>query len=393
MKRDRRFVAWQPVLTDHQAFTLEALAQLSGRQVLVYVMRLEDAVRRAQGWADTQVTTIERHLLPDRHTLRHCYQRLREHRHDIHLFGSPFEQPKMMLVLLMAALVRVDFYLISEPYSPRTEGYFDDEASVGQRLKASLRPLVYRCYGLLIGRRVRGVFTISSLAADQYRRSGVAAAKLFPFGYFVPRIEPAPDAGADRNAQASGLRLVFVGALIRRKGLDLLMAAVGRLVAEDQPIWLDVYGPGDPGAYAFDTQHIRHRGVIPFGQAPAVIAGYGLLAVPSRYDGWGVVVNEALSAHVPVLCSDQVGARALVETFGAGAVFAADDADALYDALKALLRDPNRLARMREATLDAARAIEPAVAASYLLAVIEAEPQARTAIASPWYRDAGAGHA
>ena len=41
--------------------------------------------------------------------------------------------------------------------------------------------------------------------------------------------------------------------------------------------------------------------------------------------GWGVVVNEALCAQVPVLCSDRVGARAVVERFGAGSIYGDSD--------------------------------------------------------------------
>jgi hypothetical protein len=167
MRPGSRFVAWQPVLTDHQAFTYEELARQSGRPVVVVVARLQDSVRQSQGWTDTQVRSLERRLLPAQGTLRHCYRLLQQHRADTHLFGSPFEQPMLMLAMLMAVLLRIDFYLVSEPFSPSTTGYFDDASRLKNRLKALLRPWAYRCYGLLIGRRTSGVFAISSLAVTQ----------------------------------------------------------------------------------------------------------------------------------------------------------------------------------------------------------------------------------
>jgi glycosyltransferase involved in cell wall biosynthesis len=383
MKPGQRLVAWQPVLTDHMAYTLQALSRQSGRPLVVYVSRLQDAVRQQQGWTDAQVLHAERRLLPARCGLRHRYRLLREHRADIHLFGSPFEQPAMILTLLAAALLGCEFYLVSEPYSPATEGYFHDRAPWRNRLKALLRPLVYRGYGRLLGLRLQGVFAISSLAVAQYGRIGVPADKLFPFGYFVPKLASAPASAVD--AAAAGLRIVFVASLIRRKGLDLLLAAVRRLRTEGHEVGVDVYGPGTPDASQFDAAQVRYRGLIAFGQAQAVIARYDLLVLPSRYDGWGVVVNEALLAQVPVVCSDQVGARVLVERFGAGAVFESGNADALHALLSALLLDPGRLARMRAAAAVAAAAIEPEVAARYMLAVIDAEPRLRAAVASPWY--------
>ena len=93
-----------------------------------------------------------------------------------------------------------------------------------------------------------------------------------------------------------------------------------------------------------------------------------------------------------MLCSDQVGAHALIERFGAGSVFLADDQDALYRSLEELLSDPLSLARMREATIAAAQAIDPAVAAGYLLAVIQADAADRPKVPSPWYRLPRDGH-
>jgi glycosyltransferase involved in cell wall biosynthesis len=381
-----RFVSWQPVLTDHQAYTLEALSQLSGLPVLSYVARLEDPQRQAQGWKDTQVRSIVRQQLPPRETLHQVYGRLCGHRQDIHLFGSPFEQPRLIGVLLLAAWMRLEVYLISEPYSPAADGYFDDRGAWRRRLKAWLRPCVYRCYGLLLGRRLKGVFTISALARNQYRRSGIPDAKLFPFGYFVPRLADLPTSPTRQvGSDIAAVRVVFVGSLIRRKGLDLLIEAVKCLADRGASVQLDVYGPDGPADFAFDGHSIRYCGVLPFGLAQTVIAGYELLVLPSRYDGWGVVVNEALCAGVPVVCSDRVGARVLVERFGAGRVFKAGESLSLRDALERIVSDRELLIAMRAGARDACAAIQPEVAARYLLAVVRKDPAARAATGSPWY--------
>jgi glycosyltransferase involved in cell wall biosynthesis len=110
--------------------------------------------------------------------------------------------------------------------------------------------------------------------------------------------------------------------------------------------------------------------------------------LPSHYDGWGVVVNDALCAGVPVLCSDQVGARVLVETFGAGQVFPRGDVMALGEQIAQLAADPAKLQAMKAACAAAAEAIQPSRAAAYMLEVLSAEPHARAAIPSPWYRTA-----
>jgi len=390
MRGNVQFVTWQPVLTDHQAFTMQELATQSATEIVAYVMRPEDSVRRAQGWTPTQVASIEQRLIPANRALRHCMARLREHRAATHFFCSPFESPLLILTLLWAAATGIDFYLISEPYSPRSEGYLQDTGQVAGRLKAWLRPIAYFIYGASIRRRASGVFAISRLAVRQYRRVGLKPCQLFPFGYFIPRTDDLPTESVVRQGSAP-LRIVFVGSLIRRKGIDLLVTAVSGLLAEGHDITLDIFGPGDPATLAVDASRIRYRGAIPFGSVQSVVAGYDLLVLPSRFDGWGVVVNEALLARVPVLCSDQVGARVVVETFGAGSVFVAGDAPAISLAIEGLLDDPERLAAMQRSTERAALAIEPSVAAAYMLTVLRSEPESRASIPSPWY--AAQGHA
>ncbi|WP_448652351.1 glycosyltransferase family 4 protein [Pseudomonas fluorescens] len=384
MTRPSKFVTWQPVLTDHQAFTYEALSREAETPVLAYVLTMEDATRRAQGWQDTQVASIERRLIPSRGGLAYCFQKMREHRHDVHVFGSAFQNARMLYCLLLAMVFRVEFYIVSEPYSPIAHGYFNDGRMTLQRLKAILRPWLYKIYMALLKRRMSGVFSISSKAISQYSDSGVNKNKLFPFGYFIPALESSRPSPSEKHEHCEPLRVVFVGALIARKGLDVLIEAVTRSKAS---VILDVYGPGEPSSFVFDNKKIHYRDTIAFGNTQKIVSAYDVLVLPSRYDGWGVVVNEALCAGVPVICSDQVGARVLVEKFGAGAVFESESPDALESLLSTLWSNPERLLAMRAATQHAAAAIQPDVAASYMLAVLRAKPEDKANIASPWYSE------
>lgn len=388
MSEVRKFITWQPVLTDHQAFTYQELARQAGAPAIAYVMTMEDATRQSQGWADTQVSSVERRLIPKRGSLLYCYRHLLAHRKDVHIFGSAFQAPKMMGCLLLAIWLDIEFYLISEPYSPVAQGYFSDGAKLVGRLKALARPFVYRAYSLILNRKIAGIFAISKRAVVQYQAAGIASAKLFPFGYFVPRIADAVAPPAQSSSpQVSTLRIVFVGSLIARKGLDILIKAIRSENTLGHDISLDVFGPGDPKAFSLDGQRVRYRGQISFGKTQEVAASYDLFVLPSRYDGWGVVVNEALCAGVPVICSDQVGAGVVIEKFGAGAQFASGDSHALADLLAMLASDRHQLQVMRAATAIAASAIQPAIAAAYMLNVIHAHRVEKALIPSPWYPD------
>jgi glycosyltransferase involved in cell wall biosynthesis len=383
----QKIVAWHPVLTDHQAFTYQELACQSGLAVVVQVAKLEDEARRAQGWTDTRAKDIERQLIPRHGFLKYGIKYMLSNRRQVHIFGSAFENWRMMIILWLASLMRVEFYIVSEPYSHVYFGYLGDVSSLVGRLKAFLRPTLYKFYCRVICRGSAGVFAISRRAIQQFRKSGIPSEKIFPFGYFVPseRIDQNV-ASAIRAEQQCSLRVVFLGSLIKIKDIPTLLAGVCRAAELGASVRLDVYGPGDASQLDLGVHNVRYLGKIAFGKAQDYLGGYDLLVLPSHYDGWGVVVNEALCAGVPVLCSDQVGARVLLETFGVGQVFARGDAHALADLFVTLANRPERLQAMKSACAAAAEAIQPARAAAYMLEVLSAEPSARAGIPSPWYR-------
>jgi glycosyltransferase involved in cell wall biosynthesis len=377
----RHIVAWQPLLTDHQSHTLEALGAAMGADVTAIVLDYEDAVRRAQGWTRAKVRSLSTVRLPPcgwRATIRHI---LREYSGAIHLFGSPFSAPKLMLALILATRRRAEVYLVSEPYADVTVGYLSDRPSAFDVIKARLRPLIYRGYGLAMRRRIAGVFAISPLAVAQYRAIGVSPDRVFPFGYFVP----SPDLPEVEREPENDLRLVFVGGLIARKGVTELIAAVRTARTGGADLTADFYGAGDAARFGFDEVIARYRGRIAFGEAGATMARYDALVLPSRHDGWGVVVNEALQSGVPVICSDRVGAGAVVAHWGAGVVYCSADPLALANTLAMLARDKMRLEPMRAAARAAARCLTPAVAGAYMRDAIASAGGLAGRPVNPWY--------
>nr|WP_250208042.1 glycosyltransferase family 4 protein [Curvibacter sp. CHRR-16] len=277
--------------------------------------------------------------------------------------------------------MRLDVYLISEPYSPISDGYYADHQRWRARFKSKLRPILYRLYALLLGRRIQGIFVISQLAATQYQRAGIPADKLLPFGYFVPKTAPVPNSSFAGNER---VRCIFVGSLIRRKGIDLLLTAMAELHRRGVPCEMDVYGPGDARLLQ-GCLGVRYCGSIPFGHAQAVIAQYDLFVLPSRHDGWGVVVNEAICAGVPVLCSDRTGAGDMAVALGAARLFVSEDLDSLVREMEVLVTRRDVLAALKQATVAAASQLQPEVAADYFLACVRAPQNARARLPSPWY--------
>ena len=163
----------------------------------------------------------------------------------------------------------------------------------------------------------------------------VGAAPLGPYVLFTGAIEPHKNAGLAIEAIArvgSGARLLMAGPWSARRAQRLrdLAARVG---ADGRIGWL---GLVDPGRLA------------------ALRAGAVAVLVPSRKEGFGLPVLEAMQVGVPVLASQT---PALREVGGSAATYLSpDDPDAWAAAIDALVADP--AGRSARAGLGRARAAE-----------------------------------
>ncbi|MGB8652507.1 MAG: glycosyltransferase family 1 protein [Mycobacteriales bacterium] len=188
----------------------------------------------------------------------------------------------------------------------------------------------------------------------------------------------AQPAGADWLA-ARGLPpdfAVFVGSREPRKGLPVLLQAWARLWHEGAAPPLCLVGPPGWGP-ALDlsglpAEAVRVPGFLPAEDLPAVLASARLLAMPSRYEGFGIPPLEALATGTPVVVSDLPVFR---ENLGALARYAAvGDVDSLTEALRATLAegtgsDAERARRREHAAAFTWEACARAARTAYALAL------------------------
>lgn len=110
-------------------------------------------------------------------------------------------------------------------------------------------------------------------------------------------------------------------------------------------------------------EHIRFIGFV--ANPYAWMAKADLFVLPSRWEGFPSVAAEALACGVPLLLTDcRFGPRDVIEPGVSGALVAVDDPLALAAQITALLADPQRRQRMRQAGQERVRrfAIEPMIA-------------------------------
>jgi glycosyltransferase involved in cell wall biosynthesis len=151
-------------------------------------------------------------------------------------------------------------------------------------------------------------------------------------------------------AHGGGPKYLFAGQLIERKGIEELLAAFDRV--DDGELWIAGAGPLHSlvDEAAARDQRIRALGHLDWEQIAELYGTADVVVFPSRYETWGMVVNEALVHGLPIVTTSEVGAVAdLVEPDVTGLVVSPGDVDALAAAMRdAAAWSPERVARIAE---------------------------------------------
>lgn len=174
------------------------------------------------------------------------------------------------------------------------------------------------------------------------------------------------------------LRILFCGQMIERKGIDLLLQVFSEITATGRDLELLLVGREAelPRWLADLPPHaqprIRYLGFQAPEALPEIFAQANLFVLPSRYDGWGVVVNQALAAGLPVVSTRAVGAALdLVEDGRNGFLADPGDAVSLREALLRAVDDRNWLRRAGGAAREQSLTLRPAVGAARWVEILQ----------------------
>jgi len=315
--------------------------------------------RHKQGWQQPDFGNAELIIRPSR-----------QHRHEIisnagensiHLFSGIRAYPETYWSLKQVACTNASLAIYAE--------HVDDRG-----LRGPIKRLQYSFDALRWGSRVDLMLITGQRGREWFAQRGFPVKNIAPFAYF-----PEPvclDASAfplTLKQSVDQINLLFLAELIPRKGVDILLISLSGL--QDYPWLLRIAGIGSHGLVYQQlaeqlgiADRLEWLGSLPNHQVPALMAESDCLILPSRFDGWGAVVNEALLAGTPALVSDACGASELVESSDRGLVFAADSQAALTQALADQFhKGPNSSVHRLAIQAWAHHSISPAVAAQYLL--------------------------
>jgi alpha-maltose-1-phosphate synthase len=149
------------------------------------------------------------------------------------------------------------------------------------------------------------------------------------------------------------LRVIFVGALTQRKGLSYLLRAAERLKSS---VKLTILGKRVGECQQLDRALSVHRWIpsLPHGSVLKEISRHDVMVFPSLFEGFGLVVLEAMSVGVPVITTPNSGAPECINDSKDGFLVPIRDVEAIVERLELLLRDRERLSAMADAALSTA---------------------------------------
>lgn len=226
-----------------------------------------------------------------------------------------------------------------------------------------VRRFIHRQILRVLFRWISFFLTIGTANEEFYRAYGVPGHKMVrvPFSVDNDFFRSRHDAcilGRERWRSALGVApstplLLFVGKLITEKAPDTLMAALSLLHADAglkvKPVLIMV-GEGKMHDRLSNMAAMLPPGAVHFAgfrnqtELPAYYVGCDILVLPSVFEPWGVVVNEAMNSGLCIVASDHVGSAVdLVVPGSNGMVFPAGNAAQLAAALKQVLLRPEMI--------------------------------------------------
>ena len=282
------------------------------------------------------------------------WSELRSGRYDV-LWLHGHNYAANLLALMAAKTVGVFILMRGDTHRGLPRG------AIKSVLHRPVKGTLYRCCDRLLA--------VGSANAAFYRAIGVPDHKIFLMPYSVDN-ERFIKSATLTNDQKTKLRkqynipldrpsVLYAAKFTPRKRPGDLLDAVRRVKIEtNRPFTVVMTGSGEleQELRVFCVEHaldnIVFTGFVNQSELPALYAASDVFVLPSEHEPWGLAVNEAMCASLPIVVSSEVGCVPdLVKDGINGYTPAAGDIDGLTHALRRLIEDDDLRRRQSKASL------------------------------------------
>lgn len=195
----------------------------------------------------------------------------------------------------------------------------------------------------------------SRFVARSFLARGIPGGRLLRVPYPVQKIAGASASLQKHKNDDGGFRVLYVGTISVRKGLRYLIEAFRQFKHPKKELWIVGPAARPSGIENLSMPDgIKFFGALKGDALQDIYARATVFCLPSIEDGFGLVLNEALSYGLPVIATENTGIEDLLVEGKGGMVVPIRDSHAIGDCLNRLAEDGNFLETKRMEAVDAA---------------------------------------
>ena len=304
-----KIIIWMNIPSHHQSAFFRELEKERDIDLEVRYFDRVFANRKSLGW-------VENHQLPlnqifiDKSNLNDAIASVKQWKNRIHIipgFSEPF------LKKLVALLINNNVRWIH--WSERSGKLLTIKLQYRYSLVSLIYPLFlfikgYKSYANRINKKALGAFAIGDLAKKDFIKWGINKNKIKSLYY---ALDPLTESNESKLFEGK-MVFMYTGSLIEHKGIAILLKAFAEI--EDKRNWILVLVGKDisRGKYLDIvtktglSESVYFTGVVSSEKIGNYISSCDVFVLPTLFDGWGAVLNEAISLGKPIISTDQCGA-------------------------------------------------------------------------------------
>lgn len=353
-----KFIFWQNIISIHQSAFIKALAYKY--DVILVAEQVLDKQRLTESWNVPNMGKAKIILSPSSEQIDEMLSDRSVH----HAFSGIDAYPMIYSAFKLAVKKRCKISVIAEPYD-------------WTGIRGKLRWLKYTLLFAKYRRYIDHFFTTGNHGIRCFHQSGFPLRKLHHWGYFT---EPEMISSFTVNQSP---KIIFVGKIDTRKNVLSLVDKLNEVPELYEATYIIGTGPlvNELKKAIECNSKIHYLGPLPNDKVNQFISRCDLLVLPSLFDGWGAVINEALSQGTRVLCSDMCGAGILLDGDKRGGVFNLNDKSLNFKLNHWLMRGSLSLDERNQNIAWASTHISGEIAAKYFVKVLN-----RETVEAPWLK-------
>jgi len=331
--RSEKYCLWMNMPSHHQRDFIHAL-HIAGIDLQVRFYGKVDDRRKIMGWdSEPLLDQYSQYVKP---SIDAVEESVPDWMNRIHIIPGTVGDKFLMSLVKHLIRKKIQWVHWSEDVKP----------GLNRLIRLPLR----RLYGRKIKLYALGALAISNQAEKEFVSWGGPVKKIRWLPYAA---NPLTHSGnVDDKIKMfiqNRFAFMFSGALCQRKGTDLLLKAFKIISDRYQNAVLILIGPDTPDDYyhkfsekiGIPKDRVLFRGPISYTQMGNVLPLCDVFVLPSRYDGWGMVIYEAASMEKAIIASDRCGATYHMIIDGLnGFRIKADSVGALSEAMEIYLTCP-----------------------------------------------------